>query len=66
MLAYRKMKKIDFSFVQVCSYDHVFLQYLASPFVQEMKYIGCPNGYNVHSIVEYFQMHIVDRIILLT
>jgi len=48
MFAYKEMEKPEFSFAQVCSNGHVPFQHSYSPFIKEMGYIGCPNGYSIH------------------
>jgi len=46
MLAHEEMKIPSFSFAQVCSNDHLLSQHSVSPFIEEMGYIRCHNGYN--------------------
>jgi len=62
MLAHREMEKPDFSSAQVCSNDRVPYN---TQLPEEMKYIGCPNGYSTHTVTGYFHMATVDCIILL-
>jgi len=48
MLAYKEMKVRDFSSAQAYSNDHVLYQHSVSPFIKEMDYIECLNGYSTH------------------
>ena len=66
MLTHREMEIFDCSFVQLCSNDCVPLQHSASSCIEEMDYKRYPNGYNIHTIIGYFHMVIVDHIVLLT
>jgi len=70
MLAYREMKKFDFSFSQVCSNDCASYHHLASSFKEEIDCIECPSGYNTNIVIShaynYSHTAAVDSIILLT
>jgi len=42
------MENPNFSLAQVSSNDHVPTQHSTAPIIEEMEYIGCPNGYNTY------------------
>jgi len=66
MLTHKEMEKHDFCSSQVFSNDRVLHNIQLLLFIEELDFIGCPNGYSKHTVTRFFHMATVNHTNFLT